>query len=70
MGAFNSINKVNFEDVQYAIKNKKQYIIINTLNADEQDLLILNTLDAKKEEEIINQVVAVIGEKDHLPFIL
>jgi hypothetical protein len=54
MGAFNSINKVNFEDVQYAIKNKKQYIIINTLNADEQDLLILNTLDAKKEEEIIN----------------
>lgn len=54
MGAFQSIRKVNFEDIQYAIKNKRNCILINTLNVDEQDLLILNTLDAKKEEEVIN----------------
>ena len=54
MGNFQSIKKVNFEDIQYAIKNKKQFIIINILNNDEQELLILNTLDYKKEEETIN----------------
>ncbi len=54
MGSFNSINKVNFEDLQYAIKNKRNFIIINTLSSDEQDFLIFNTLDAKKEEEVIN----------------
>ena len=54
MGSFQSIRKVNFEDIQYAIKNKRNCILINTLNVDEQDLLILNTLDAKKEEEVIN----------------
>jgi len=54
MGNFQSIKKVNFEDIQNAIKNKKQYVIINILNDNEQDLLILNTLDYKKEEETIN----------------
>ena len=54
MGLISSINKANFEDVQYAIKNKRNCIIMNTLSSDEQDLLILNTLDAKKEEEVIN----------------
>ena len=54
MGLISSINKANFEDVQYATKNKRNCIIMNTLSSDEQDLLILNTLDAKKEEEVIN----------------
>jgi hypothetical protein len=54
MGLISSINKVNFEDVQYAIKNKRNFILINTLSSDEQDLLILNTLEAKKEEDVIN----------------
>lgn len=54
MGNYQSVKKVNFEDIQSVIKNKKQFIMINILNSDEQELLILNTLDCKKEEEIIN----------------
>ena len=54
MGNFQSVKKVNFEDIQHVIKNKKQFIMINILNSEEQELLILNTLDYKKEEETIN----------------
>lgn len=54
MGNYQSVKKVNFEDIQSVIKNKKQFIMINILNTDEQELLILNTLDCKKEEETIN----------------
>jgi hypothetical protein len=54
MGNFQSVKKVNFEDIQYVIKNKRQFIMINILDIDEQELLILNTLDCKKEEETIN----------------
>lgn len=51
---FETLPKVNYEDVQYVIKNKKKSLLINILKEDEQDLLILNTLDWKKEEETIN----------------
>ena len=41
MGNSVSINKINFEDVQEAIK--KDYIIINTLPSSNQKCLIDNT---------------------------
>ena len=55
MGGQQSINKINYEDVQYAIKNN--YIIINTLAETEQELLISNTVNASKEVEIINALL-------------
>lgn len=55
MGNTQPIQKINFEDVQYVLKNNDIYILINTLNTSEQDCLILNTLRYEKEEEIINK---------------
>jgi len=49
------LNKINYEDVQYAIKNN--YIIINTLAENEQDLLISKTTNASCEVEIINSLI-------------
>lgn len=51
----NSIRKINFEDMQKAIK--KDYIIINTLSLDLQHCLILNSVEASVEEEKINQCI-------------
>jgi rhodanese-related sulfurtransferase len=55
MGAQQSINKINYEDVQYAIKNN--YVIINTLAENEQELLISHTIKASQEVEIINGLI-------------
>lgn len=53
----NSINKVSFEDLQYAILHPEQYIIINTLPINDQKCLIKNTLDYDQEETIINNLL-------------
>ena len=52
-----SYKKINFEDVQYAIKNINQYIIINTLPNTEQDCLIKHTLSYEQEESTINELL-------------
>lgn len=57
MGNSQSIRKINFEDIQYIIKNPERYIIINTLPVSEQDCLIPNTMNINKEEELINQLL-------------
>lgn len=53
-----SYKKINFEDVQNAIKNINQYIIINTLQNTEQDCLIKHTLSYEQEESTINELLA------------
>jgi hypothetical protein len=55
MGNQTSVNKINFEDMQYAIKN--QFIIINTLSATEQDCLIKGTIHSNNETDIINNYI-------------
>jgi hypothetical protein len=50
----NGIQKINFEEVQYAIQNKTSVYIINTLNPNEQSCLIMNTISIFDEENIIN----------------
>ena len=55
MGNINSIKnikKVNFEDMKLAITNK--YIIINTLDENNQDCLIENTISPEEEIKILN----------------
>jgi rhodanese-related sulfurtransferase len=49
--------KINFEDMQFAIKNAESHLIINTLNENEQKCLILNTLPAHEEENVINKLL-------------
>lgn len=55
MGNTQSVKKVNFEDVQYVIKNKNKYLLINTLISNEQNCLIKNTVSCHDEVSIINQ---------------
>jgi hypothetical protein len=57
MGNSVSTKKVNFEDIQYLFKNTKPYLLINTLNSNEQDILIKNTISINKEEKIINDML-------------
>jgi hypothetical protein len=49
----NSIKKINFQDMQKIINNNR-FLIINTLEENNQDCLILNTISPKREVEIIN----------------
>lgn len=57
MGNTTSTRKVNFEDVQYSMKNKNKFLLINTLEASRQDLLIKNTVPIDREEELINKLI-------------
>jgi rhodanese-related sulfurtransferase len=57
MGQSQSIQKINFEDIQYILKNKDNYILINTLNDSYQDCLIIGTIGINKEVEIINNFI-------------
>jgi hypothetical protein len=57
MGNSQSIRKINYEDIQYVIKNSEIYLLINTLNETEQNCLIPNTINIKNEEELINKCI-------------
>ena len=57
MGNSPSIQKINFEDIQHALKNHESYLLINTLNETEQDCLIPNTVLAGQEEVKINELM-------------
>lgn len=53
-----SSQKINFEDVQYAIKNHENYLLINTLNENIQNCLIINTVPAENEVAIVNKLMS------------
>ena len=52
-----SLIKINYEDIQYVIRNNEQHILINTLDISEQDCLILNTITINNEEKLINTLI-------------
>jgi hypothetical protein len=52
-----SSQKINFEDVQYALKNHESYILINTLSEAMQNCLIKNTIKAENEVAIMNKLI-------------
>ena len=57
MGQTQSINKLNFESVQNIINNnttKGAFIIISTLDLNDQECLIKNTVNPHREIEILN----------------
>lgn len=56
MGSQQSLQKCNFDDIQYIIKNKNG-ILINTLNKNEQNCLIQSTISCDIEENIINSLI-------------
>jgi rhodanese-related sulfurtransferase len=57
MGNSQSVQKINYEDVQYVIKNSEIHILINTLGDSDQDCLILNTVNVQKESDLINKFI-------------
>ena len=63
MGNNQSIQKINYEDIQFIIKNKESHILINTLSENEQHCLIPNTINIQNEEELINTLIKM-GKKN------
>jgi hypothetical protein len=57
MGNNQQKQKVNFEDVQFVIKNADSYLLINTLLENYQNFLIINTIPIDKEEFVINKLL-------------
>jgi hypothetical protein len=57
MGNTQSIKKINYEDMQTVIKNPEIYLIIDTLNSNEQQCLIINTTSIIDEEMLINKYI-------------
>lgn len=58
MGNTTSTKKVNFEDIQYLIKKKRNFLLINTLDPNQQDCLIKKTLPIHEEEKLMNQCLS------------
>lgn len=50
-------NYIGFEDMKIACEHPSRYIIINTMNANEQDCLIKNTINVRDEEKIVNDLI-------------
>ena len=57
MGNSQSIQKINYEDIQYIIKNPEGVVLINVLGVTEQDCLIPSTISINKEIELINECI-------------
>ena len=57
MGNSQSMQKINYEDVQYVIKNSDGHFLINTLNENEQHCLLPNTVGIHKEVDLINNLL-------------
>ena len=55
--------KINYEDIQYIIKNPENHLLINTLSSSEQNCLIINTININNEENVINSCIKR-GNKD------
>lgn len=55
--------KINYEDIQFIIKNPENHLLINTLSASEQNCLIVNTININNEETAINNCIKR-GAKD------
>jgi hypothetical protein len=55
--------KINYEDVQFIIKNPEGHLLINTLSPSEQNCLIKTTMNINNEENIINNCIKK-GAKD------
>lgn len=56
MGSQQSIPKINFEDVKYAL-GKDEFVLVNTLSAGKQECLITGTIHADDETLMLNKLL-------------
>lgn len=68
MGNSQSIQKINFEDIQFVLGCKEAFILINTLSDLEQECLISGTISINKEVELINHCLK--NGKKHIKIII
>lgn len=52
-----SKERIGFEDIKIIITHPTKYILINTLNVGEQEILIKNTIYYNEEEKLINSLI-------------
>jgi hypothetical protein len=65
MGNNNSISKISFYDMQNIVNNNyNNYIIVNTLEDNEQDCLISNTINANTELIFFNDTTYKFLDKN------
>ena len=57
MGNINSMNNVNFEDIQHAITNTNKYVIITTISGNGHTSFIQGTIPIETEEHVINSML-------------
>ena len=57
MGNISSIPKINFEDMQLAIKENDKYLIIKVMETNMQQCLIEKTVSYNIEETVINELI-------------
>jgi hypothetical protein len=57
MGNRSSVQKINFEDMQYAITDNDT-VIINTMKPEMQDCLIYRTVSIHSEVELLNSLLS------------
>ena len=69
MGNNQQKQKVNFEDIQFVIKNADNHLLINTMSENLQNCLIVNTMPIDKEELIINKLLNN-GENKNIKIII
>lgn len=73
MGNYNSVQYMNFEDIQKMILenifygfSKEYRLLINTLQNNNQNCLIENTINSLNEEEIINNIIKEKNQNKYL----
>ena len=69
MGNNQQKQKVNFEDIQFIIKNADNHLLINTMSDNLQNCLIVNTMPIDKEELVINKLLNN-GENKNIKIII
>jgi hypothetical protein len=69
MGNNQPKQKVNFEDIQFVIKNADNHLLINTMSDNLQNCLIINTMPIDKEEIVINKLLNN-GENKNIKIII
>jgi rhodanese-related sulfurtransferase len=53
--------KIGFEEMHRAIRSPREYCVIHTMPAGEQDCLVLGTVKAEEEESRIEGILAILG---------
>lgn len=62
MGNASSINKINYEDLNF-LSNNNECILINTLPSTMQECLIMNTVNINEEISLINSYLKTDQKK-------